>query len=304
MRKLFIVGLLVFILACAQQRPEDIQEVSAVTKYVRSGTQGLQMNFVQDAPPRQIYDNADLVGVLELYNLGNYDLDENKCFIQFGGWDPSIVRGVNVRQICGDLPGKSEFLIDGGYSAVEFKSSNILLPSDVDTFNPDVVATACYEYQTIASPQVCIDPAFFEIAREQRVCDVRDFSLGGGQGAPVAVTFVDVDMVRNRAIFKIDIQNVGGGRVVSPRVSLTQCLSGPKYDEFDQVRYTVSLSSGTMVSCSPQDFLVRMKDGRGKIVCTFDVGNTRAYETPLRIELNYNYMQSIRTPVEIIRTPG
>lgn len=262
------------------------------------------MNFLQDAPPRQIYDSADLVGVLELYNLGTYDINKNKCFVQFGGFDQNIVRGVNARQVCGDLPGKSEFLVDGGYGTLEFKSSNILLPLDVDIYNPDVVATACYEYQTVASPQVCIDPAFFEVSREQRACEVRDFSVAGGQGAPVAVTFVDADMVRNRAIFKIDIQNVGGGRVVSPRVSLTQCLSGPKYDEFDQVRYAVSLSSGTMISCSPQDFLVRMKDGRGKIVCTFDVGNTRAYETPLRVELNYNYMQSIQTPVEIIRTPG
>ncbi|MBI4153082.1 hypothetical protein HY497_01045, partial [Candidatus Woesearchaeota archaeon] len=199
MRKLFIIGLLIFVLACAQQRPEDIQEVSAVSKYVRSGNQGLEMNFLENTPPRQIYDNADLVGVLELNNLGNYDLDENKCFIQFGGFDQNIVRGVNARQVCGELPGKSEFLVDGGYGTVEFKSSNILLPLDVDIFHPDVVATACYEYQTIASPQVCIDPAFFEVSREQRVCEVRDFSLGGGQGAPVAVTFVDVDMVRNRA---------------------------------------------------------------------------------------------------------
>ena len=215
MKRLLVIGLL-FVLACAQQRPEDINQVSAVSKYVRSGVQGVEMNFVENLPPRQIYDNADLVAVLEMYNLGNYDINANKCFVQFGGFDQNIIRGVgaNARQLCGELPGKSEFLIDGGYGTVEIKSSNILLPGDVDLYNPSVVATVCYEYQTVASPQVCIDPAFFEVSREQRACEVRDFSVGGGQGAPVAVTFVDVDMVRNRAIFKIDIQNVGTGRVV------------------------------------------------------------------------------------------
>jgi hypothetical protein len=277
--------------------------VSAVTKYVRSGNQGVELAFVKDLPPRQIYDTSDLVAVVEVRNLGSYDLGVNDCFIQFGGFDYNIVRGVQSRQSCGDLAGKSEFVIDGGFDTIEIESSNILLPPDVDQYTPSIVATTCYEYRTIAAPQVCVDPSFFEITRDQRACEVRDFGLGGGQGAPVAVTYVNTDMAGSKASFQIDVANVGTGRVVSPQANLAQCPS-LRYDDFDQVRYSVSLTGGQLIKCSPADFMLRLSNNRGKIVCVFDVGNTQARETPLRIELNYNYMQSIRTPVEILRTPG
>ena len=299
-----LVGL--FILSCTPLNPENINQVSAVTEFVRSGVQGVDMRFVQNLPPRQIYDTADLFALLELRNLGNYDLGREtfqQCVVQLGGFDPSIIRGINERQSCGDLPGKSEFVVDGGFSTVEFASSSIILPQDVDKYEPPLVATACYEYKTVAAPQVCIDPDFFEITSSQRACDVRDFGLGGGQGGPVGVTYVNVDMVGSRAQFQIEVANLGSGRVVSPRASITQCPGGLRYKDFDEVQFQVELSGARLVRCAPSDQFVRLGDGRGRFVCTFDVGNVPAYETPMRIELNYNYMQSIRTPVEIIRTP-
>lgn len=296
--------ILIVIAACAPQKPENEQQASAVTRYVRSGTQGVELKFLQDLPPRQIYDTTDLAAVVEMRNLGNKDLGPNDCFIQFGGFDFNIVRGVQARQSCGDLPGKSEFVLEGGFNTVEIESSNIVLPPDVDQYTPSIVATACYEYKTIAAPQVCVDPSFFELTRDVRACEVRDFGLAGGQGAPMAVTYVNTDMAGSKANFQIDVANVGTGRVVSPQANIAQCPSGLKYDDFDQVRYSVSLPGGQLIRCAPADFMVRLTNNKGKIVCTFDVGNTQARETPLRIELNYNYMQSIRTPVEIVRTPG
>ncbi len=290
--------------ACAAQQPKDAQQVSAVTRFVRSGTQGIDLQFTQNLPPLQIYDSGDLVTLIEIRNLGSFDLGGNRCFLQLGGFDPSIIRSLNARQLCGDLPGKSVFSIEGSSGIVEFSSSSISLPRDVDRYKPTLVATACYQYKTVASPQVCVDPRFFELTAEQKACEVRDAGVAGGQGAPVAVTFVNVDMVGSRAVFEIDIANVGTGRVVSPRASLSNCPVGLKYNEFDEVRYRVELSGSRLIQCTPRDFVARLTNNRGKIVCTFDVGNTQAYETPLRIELDYNYMQSIRRPVEIIRTPS
>ncbi len=294
----------ILVYGCGGRTPENAQQVSAVTSFVRSGTFGLDMKYTQNFPPPQIFDTSDLVVLVELRNLGSFDLSGNKCFVQLGGFDPAIIRGVNARQLCGEMPGKSVFNTNGGFGTIEFKSSNMLLPRDVDRYKPNLVATACYEYQTIASPQVCVDPKFFELTSQQKACNVRDVGLGGGQGAPVAVTFVNVDMAGSKAIFEIDISNVGGGRVVSPRASLARCPIGLKYDDFDEVRYKVEVSGGRMIQCTPKDFIARLTNNRGKIFCTFDVGNTQAYETPLRIELNYNYMQSLQKTVGIVRTPS
>ena len=134
------------------------------------------------------------------------------------------------------MPGKNVYNIEGGLGNVEFKSGSIALPTGVDRYNPPLVATACYEYKTLASPEVCVDPGFYELTSEQKACQVQDFGLSGGQGAPVAVTFVNVDMVGSKVVFEIDVANVGGGRVVSPRASLAKCPIGLRYDDFFKIR--------------------------------------------------------------------
>jgi len=303
-RALFIL-LVLFLAACNQQNPQEINQVSAVTSYVRSGTQGVEMQFVQNLPPRQMYETGDLVTLIELRNKGSHDLGREpfqQCFVHFGGFDKNIIRGVEERQTCGDLPGKSAFLQDGGFTSIEFTSRGITLPADTDKYVPPLVATVCYEYKTIATPQVCVDPNFFEITSEQKACIVRDAAVSGGQAAPVAVTAVNVDMAGPTAIFTIDISNVGGGRVISPRTPLTKC---PKldYNDFDEVQFSVELPSGQFFKCAPETQLVRLTNGRGRFVCQFKIGNTPAYQTPLRVELNYNYMNTVRRDVEIIRTP-
>lgn len=285
------------------ERPE---ETAGLASYARSGVQGLQLNFIQGLPPNSIYDIDDLVVVAEIKNLGSYDLSTSKgdnCFLEMSGPDWNIVRGLVRRQACGDIEGKSVFNTEGGFNQVEFKSTSIYLPTGVEKYSPNLVLNACYNYQTIASPQVCIDPAFYQLTAEQKACQVRDVPLGGGQGAPVSIDRVGVDMLGQKAIFEIDISNVGGGRVVSPQASLNLSPGSLYYDDFDEVGFTVTLAGQFPEKCTPQDGVARLNNNRGKIFCTFGIGNTAAYETPLQIKLHYNYLQSISKKIDIIRTP-
>ena len=107
----------------------------------------------------------------------------------------------------------------------------------MDSLSQKILVTACYEYETQASPVVCVDPNLYEIGPIERACTVHDVSAGGGQGAPVAVTWVDVDMAgKDRISFDIRVSNVGGGTVFYSGSSLTRdCPNDidPKdYDKF------------------------------------------------------------------------
>ena len=84
----------------------------------------------------------------------------------------------------------------------------------------------------------------------------------------------------------------------------TQKTLNLEYSDFDKVGYSVELSGGQGMDCKPRDGLVRLTNNQGKIVCSFNIGNTQAYETPLMVRLNYNYMQNLMQPVKIIKTPG
>ena len=281
-------------------------ESEAAIRMSRTGTQGLEMRFLQDLPPRTLYDSTEFVAVAEIWNKGGHDIQLGGCFVELTGFDPNIMQGMVSRQACSPqlLEGKKPYNLDGVFEQVEFLSPTIKLPFGVHDYNPNLNLIACYEYQTIASPLVCVENSLYTISSEQKSCIVQDVSTGGGQAAPVGVSYVDVEMAGNRAVFAISVNNYGTGRVLSPDSSLSSCPATLQYNDFDKVDYSVRLSGGGVGDCKPRDGLVRMTNDQGKIVCTFDIGNSPSYETPLLINLNYNYMESFRQPINIIKTPG
>ena len=162
----------------------------------------------------------------------------------------------------------------------------------------------CYNYHTTANPSVCVDPLFYQVTSEQKTCLPRDVSMGGGQGAPVGVSQVGVDMIGSRAVFEINIRNFGTGRVLSPDTDIRSCgQASIEYTDLDKVRYSVQMTGGSLIDCKPRDGLVRLTNNGGKIVCSFDIPGTFAFETPLQIGLDYGYVQSFQKPIKIIKTP-
>jgi len=304
------VIILTSLLVSCQYKPEAGErpiETEAALRMVQTGTQGLQLRFLPEYPPHSLYDTTEFVAIAEVWNKGNYDLEPGTCFVELIGYDPNIIKGVFARQSCilgSSLDGKKTYNLEGSFNQIEFKSSNIFLPQGVFDYEPNLNLVACYHYQTAANPLVCVENTLYTVTSEQKSCFIRDVSTPGGQGAPVGISYVGVDMAGNKAIFEINVVNYGGGRVLSPQSSLANCPSTLEYYDFDKVGYTVELSGGSLIDCKPMDGLVRLSNNQGKVVCSFDIGNAPAYETPLMIRLDYNYMQSLLQPVKIIKTPG
>lgn len=283
-------------------------ETAAALKQVQTGTQGVELNFLPNYPAAEMYDTTEFVAITEVWNKGNNNLEPGRCFVHLIGYDKNIIRGMIPYQSCDmssrGLEGKKVYNLGGSSNQIEFKSTNVMLPFGVFEYNPTLNLVACYNYMTTASPLVCVENSLHVIASEQKACLVKDVLTGGGQGAPVGISYVGVDMAGSKAIFEINVRNFDSGRVISPQAGLGNCPESLKYSDFDKVSYTVELSGGSLIDCKPTDGLVRLTNNQGKIACTFDVGNSPAYETPLVIRLNYNYMKSLKKPIKIIKTPG
>ncbi len=290
----------------AGERPVD---TTAALRLVQTGTEGIQVNVLPNYPPPLLYDQNELVALVEIKNRGNHNLEPQDCFLQITGFDPNIILGAfNVPRSCaenvGTLEGKNVYNTEGGVNQLEFKSSTITLPESVFEYNPNLNFVACYNYVTTANPSVCVDPLFFQVTSEQKTCQPHDVGMAGGQGAPVGVSYVGVDMVGRKAIFEINVQNLAGGRVLSPYSDIRSCgQASLEYTDLDKVGYEVQMSGGSLIDCKPKDGLVRLTNGQGKIVCQFDIPGASSFETPLRIKLNYNYVQSFLKPIRIIKTP-
>ena len=272
------------------------------------GTKGLDIKLIKDLPPSKVFDTSAINILAELKNQGTSDISGGKCYAHLSGYDESIIRGLDKEKFCGsNLFGKSRVFPEGGLDTVEFNTDLIQLPTGVDSLSQKFILTSCYDYETIASPVVCIDPGLFKIKSIQDACTVRDVTLGGGQGAPVAVSRVDVDMLgADKVGFRIHISNVGGGQVLRNGVSLSgrgsnSCPFNLDYDDYNIIDYSIQMSGGNMISCSPEH--IRLVNDKASVFCKFDVPGNNAYTTPLQIKLNYAYLDSISKTVEIIKTP-
>jgi len=306
----FIIIISLFLTSCGQRAPGDspISTEQAVEE-VQIGTEGVEISLLPNYPPNLLYDENELIAILDVKNKGNHELQPQDCFVQITGFDSNIIRGdfgraTSCAQNIGTLEGKTVFNLEGGSNQIEFRSTSLSLPRDVFEYEPNLNILACYNYITTANPSVCVDPLFYQITSDQKACTPKDVSMGGGQGGPVGVSYVGVDMIGERAVFEINVVKYGSGRVLSPDVNLQDCGSSAiDFADLDKVRYTATLSSSGIADCKPRDGYVRLVNGQGKVVCSFDIRETTAFETLLQVELDYAYLESINQKVKIISTP-
>ncbi len=298
-----IVSMLLLSSCSSISQGEDADSTSSVLAQVQSGTQGIEVDFVHDYPPTTMYDISDFVMLLEVENKGAYDVGATECYLQVTGFDPNIISGIDYAQSCGPIDGKNVYNLDGGWNQVEYLSSSINLPDGTLEYSPNLNLVWCYAYQTLANPSICVDPLFYQITSEQKACDPQDVSMSS-QGGPVSVSYVGVDMIGDTAIFEISVHNSGGGRVLSPYTDISSCgESTLDYEDLDRISYNIEMTGGSMVECTPSNGILRLSNDVGKIVCTFSISGSTAYETPLQITLDYNYIESEQQGVEIIATP-
>ncbi|MBN2052211.1 hypothetical protein JW756_01790 [Candidatus Woesearchaeota archaeon] len=206
------------------------------------------------------------------------------------------------------LEGDNQDYPGGGLAYINFDGNIVRWPPGLDQTYQSFLITNCFLYATYAAPVVCIDPTPF--SQNQKVCVPRQFTGTKGQGAPVAVTYVEQENTPRQAIFTIHVKNVGGGQVYDPG-RLEMCspyFPGRVTSEDLNIVYIGDIRvSGDLqrLHCMPNDF-VRLdpKTGEGIIVCSYDIpfsGLKSAYESPLVVELWYGYSKTMEKKVYIKR---
>lgn len=311
------------------------QDVKKSLEEIRTGTEGIALRFLPNAPPDKIHaeEGADPLTtsfdvVLELRNKGAYPqpgfITSPKGVLYLSGYDQSIMSFIGQNPPVENLErkaleGKSSINPNGGLDLVTFKGVINTENLNVEKYEPTLLATACYNYQTVAGPSVCIDPDPYSI-NEKKVCQVQNIALNS-QGAPIAVTSVNEEAFATKTQFKITIKNVGNGDVIKME-SLSKCApSGEKIgrDDIDKV-YLVEAKVGSKpLNCGPfaniqegntrgQAGDIRLINGEGYVICELpssDYGGSKtAYTTPMTINLFYGYRNSIEKKILIKKETG
>lgn len=297
--------IVVTLVSCQAKKTEKADED------FRTGSNGLTINFLQNLPPARIYDEDEFNAAVEIANRGATEVGGVNDRVYLAGFDHSLITGITIYgQQIPMLDGKSAFNPKGTFDYLNFKGQlRDLSSKSIDSYPFDLIATACYDYKTIASANVCIDPDPFSPTAKQKICVPQNIGLGS-QGAPVAVSKIDVEAAPGKTRFKIYVTNAGGGVAFKEGATyLAKCSPyDPKgldsFSEVDHIQLKKVEVSGVSIlsSCKPLDNNhIRLVNGQGFIICEFSSPRgAAAYATPLVIELGYGYRNSATKRVEII----
>ena len=313
------------------------KDASKLTENARVGSDGIVVSFVSNSPPpilhvEQDADNVFSV-VLQLNNKGAFpqpDEGQNGLAPQLGklylsGYDTKIIvfKEKNSNDRYSDLAkktleGKSTINPNGGIDFAIFEGRIMSENLNVEKYEPTLLATACYDYNTIASPQVCIDPDPYSTVSTKKACSINDISMSN-QGAPIAVTGINEEALATKTQFRITIKNVGGGDAIK-YTSIDKCdpFGNVKLDreDIDKVFLAEATIGKSQLQCSPfaegnakdTTGFVRLVNGVGSIICELkkeDYAQTNsAYTTPFKVQLSYIYKITAQRQISIKKETG
>ena len=315
-KKRFLVLILVILvlvsIGCNRKKSQEPSEIN-----YRTGTQGLVLTFPTNTPTKVYENDRGVKFVVEVRNKGAFpqaeEIGEFRGNLWIGGFDGRIVNifpriGGNILNgiplVKEELEGKSPYNKDGGYSAVEFEMDVMDLPQGMPFYRPSIIFTASYFYKTIASPTLCVDPEPRSTMIREKSCTLTQSINPGSQGAPVQITQVTQDVTSSDILFKIYIQNSGGGLVIDQGdIDGRNPNEGYDWRSLNFVFIEdVRLGNLRMTECRPsmgRD--VHLIDDKGYIFCRMDKAAipAQAYQTPINIILSYGYTTSIQRDIEI-----
>ncbi len=343
-KMIIVIILIIFVFGCGTKgaRP-DLEED------IYRGHEGLEIEFLRDVPPSQTFAQSgdEYEVALELKNQGTFPL-RGKLYLS--GFDPNIIQfsklgidqGFNYPSTnCGftEILPRSKLNPPGG-TCIEELRGILNLDSITDSYSTNIFAQSVYPYITDANIVLCVDPDVYGISASQKACEMRPYSSGSGQGAPVGVTKIEPTAIGGgKILYRVYIANLGDGEVVD----YSKAPYEMKPSDIGHVRYRIGSPSagGTRISITTGDGsvtigstvrditgeavglsyrdknfrinynpksnyaysedMVRLHDGKAVITKVIDYSNNAyAFQTPLQITLEYGYMESAQQRIEIV----
>ncbi|MFH1770884.1 MAG: hypothetical protein ABH828_05010 [archaeon] len=312
-KNIFLILLALFVLTACGPAP------SPYSQNYHTGTKGIELQFVGDSPPSEIYEGAFFPLAVLVTNEGATTLDgevyKGEISYSFDSFyltpnSPDVKR--EKTKIV--LFGKSVRYPTGDFSLTSLPSFTVnSILGQRENPHTELFVSACYPYKTLFSDEVCIDTTSWTEDIRQTVCTAYP-EVYDSQGGPVAVTEVRPEMHHVgqvvRPAFYITIENKGSGSVLAPVDKIENACEIQQDSEtkknWNRVRLSASLSNDPL-NCVPEEIILH--DQKGFTRCYLDeggYGGSLNYLSTLVVDLDYVYMTSISKDISIVRSiiPG
>lgn len=256
----------------------------------RTGSEGISLTFLDTNQEIKTYENDIIELGINIENKGATDI--NNLELKVSGYDTDYFNVWSEDEI-NSLFGKSLYTENGEFSRLYYYIKNIKLPATAEKYTANMAFKACYNYQTIANPQICIVKETGLNVGED-VCEITPIVLSN-QGAPVAVTKVEQTLVEKNLMLKIYLSHVGNGKIIG----CDSKTGKVRIEEIAFSGYSTQYDGIKKINCPETEFGLPRKD---PIICTAVMPDTIESSKPvLNIRLSYPYTNEITKKIIVER---
>lgn len=275
---------------------------------IYKGTEGLDFDFLKDAPPSDLYQNQTFQITTLIKNKGAYPISNAKMVASFDSQDFDFL---SQKSFSFSMKGKELYNPTNDEVVKNFYVKAVpLLPNSV-FLQSSILLTVCYDYSNKLNTEVCVDTDPFNLKPVEKACKMTDLSFSG-QGSPVTVTKIEQKMVTSesgyRPQFKIYMKNAGKGQVVSKEKVYEVC--GSQQIDRDSinvitlkdVRFSKYSKNAGDIECEPQN--LRLINNEDYFICTLKEESIiprdeATFKTNFYLEYEYGYTLSKSKDINI-----
>ncbi|MFH0977867.1 MAG: hypothetical protein V1837_01060 [Candidatus Woesearchaeota archaeon] len=276
------------------------------------GIEGVNVAFSADSPPQEVDDGGQFPFdvVVELRNKGEHTIPKEEMTVkimgvrpeEFGKTESELTKHPDD-EVIATIKDPEGFVTEGPPVFVTFSNFN---HEEHLVGNKDFIfrVEACYKYQTTAMAQLCvrknnIDP------EKNGVCEPTGDKIIQNSGGPVQVTdFKEFGRAKNKVGFQFTIEHKGTGNIFQKG---SDCAVERKYENRIFVKVKTDINSG--MTCSGLDEgdatsgYIKLFGVSRIVSCTQEVTSNSDYETPVIVDLTYDYRNDAQTVVLVKHIP-
>lgn len=300
-----IIGL--FFISGVAGCPKTGTESTTSTGVFAGGSEGLNIAFVNDEPPNEVFNKEPFYISLDLTNIGEYDIPNNKVIATLAGINAESfgLKSLNTILNLG-LEGKQKTevgIIEGLKETLSFGELKHKYDLDVN-FITNIYTDVCYQYQTRGESKLCLKQKTDKTDKED-ACAVTNQNVPiDNSGAPIQIKDVkQVASGTNEVKITFTIENVGEGEVYPPDAFTSACKRDAT--NLDKLKVEVGTKSGIPIKCGRLDNtnkgVVKLSGKATTIVCSVDTYRIQesAFEEPFDIKLTYFYKEGISKQITV-----
>jgi hypothetical protein len=250
----------------------------------KSGVHDLEIDFLKNNPPDEVFQNSEFKIVVELHNDAAYSITNGE--IKLTGLDTTYFEFLDEWRSFNNLEGRSLEFPQGEKDFVEFEVRSLDLKKR-DEIEANFKVDVKYSSQIDFADTVCVNPDLYSIYNSG--CKVDNEKSYAGQGGPVAVADLkEIISPGGNVEFRLLLRNRGDG-------------------EAKVLTFSSAQLGGKDMSCefkgAKGDKRTSKLKGRDEVnlICNSDLQSFKSYETTLTINFVYDYFVSEDRSIDLIK---